>query len=419
MRHPSVLLLLITMTACGRNSGPGITGEYFTRFEAVRPAAIDVPDHTDPGKIVDVLHDGRFVVDVPAHAGETGGVYVHDRDAGTWTPLDVEPVGVLGDRLLSYGNPPGPLQGSSNGEDWTEFPHPPELIRWSHAVDPFAEVLYVGGVVQQEVSSSGTTLTGRVYKSDDLGVTWEQVGGDYAAADPTAGDTELSFASVIGGLLTFSMCDYLTCRRYQTDGDQTTVLAEPDPLNIWGVDTDGLLLSNAGTLSSNMEAYRLREPDLDRIDEEMWVNTGFMPNTWVEELGMDRDHHLWRLGRGVDEELWLWRTPQPLGAAQDERSAVLGGRGCSDAFTRDRNATAGEFIDAELQNTGSERLYLAMVFGDFELGNHPLDGVSEAIEPGDTLHLSKREGEWWMVLTADGRCRGYGQLQDLDGQAFD
>ncbi|MCA9299665.1 MAG: hypothetical protein KDA28_11395, partial [Phycisphaerales bacterium] len=143
-------------------------------------------------------------------------------------------------------------------------------------------------------------------------------------------------------------------------------------------------------------------------------HTGFAPAP-IEFV----DHEGYGWGTSFDLETWgILRTVEPLGASHDQRAKVLSGPGCNRYYTYDPDyGYAGDATTMEITNGSGEPFGLYEVKSLSPQAAYP-DGGEAIVAPGASAALDVEEEEWFIALTTDGRCKGYGMARKLDGKSL-
>ncbi|TNE88081.1 MAG: hypothetical protein EP330_15600 [Deltaproteobacteria bacterium] len=416
MRLIFPVLWLAWATACGSGErGPGITGDYFVRFEAVNGDAIEADNVANLGQLLWSAGSGRWVVDF----GDDG-VHLYDSVAGTSLFAFTElPVSQVGEGFVHQPTRAGPLSYTEDGSTWTEVPLPEDVQITEVIADPFGGAVYVAGVSTAPTPSP----MGSVLRSEDLGQTWQSVAGGLMPAQGTL--ASVTFGSAIGypDVLACPADGVFVgpvCRRYRVIGDTVAQMADGNQPNAVGLDADGRVVGRARRDRGGRVGMDLVLYDVDQATQDgAWLDhfhTPFAVSPAFDHI--DVDGVMWVTGWGIGQWSW-WRTTEPLGRAHDQRSEVLQGHRCARYFTDDMDGGYdGDPIDMPITNTLDEPLYVVSVRNytpevPYEFG---MDDVR--IEAGETRTFTPNDEHWYMAMTEDGRCMGYGMAKQLAGRSL-
>lgn len=421
MRIVIMAALVGALCACSDGGeGPGVTGLYFTRFEAVPFEGIVASNVGSTGSLVRAAPGGRQIVDF----GDDGVHLFDPATASSVFRFERHPQHVLRDGFLAQESADAPLSYTTDGVTWEPVPLPEDLLLQSAMTDPATNTLVVAGVGELVLGSGD--LVGRVYSTTDLGATWVMEGNLMQPVQGTAASTTLVG---VAGVIVAGVCPVSglyeggspVCETYRLHDGQTDrgfVFDAPTPI---GWDADGRIVGTARIETSGRDTIpglALFDPEDAAIPGEAQdhFHTTFLPQD-AELREVDADGHLWVAGW----DLLGWsvrRSVAPLGSENDARDEVLAGWGCESYYRAEiEGGYTGDPMELTITNGGDEPFALFKVLGYRPQQAYP-DGNPVFVEPGSSITLEQNDEEWLMALTADGRCMGYGMAKKLNGRTL-
>ena len=414
--HALAVVLLLTV-ACDRNSGPGITGEYFTRFEAVSPSAFEVPGLAAPITLRDITPQGDWIVDDFDHV-----LALVDPDTMTVIDtLDLAPTHLLADGYLTE-------QGrhySADGHTSEPYPLPEDLTITDIATDPVTNTIYVGGVAP--LIQGQSDKVGRVYSSTDVGGTWTQ---EANVLEPVQGDAASVNFLGVSGWITLGVCPESgvyeggspVCETYSIhDGSTARGYRYNMPIPV-AYDADGRVIAKGkpdGAGPNTPDLVLLDPEEHNQAAEDMdHFHLSILPVGGGQIINIDGESTLWIQGWNWDGHQ-IFRSVEPLGRSHDQRSSVLGGKGCDDLYNKERKqGVTGDEMDVTLTNGSDELLWIDGIQRD-TLSFISVDTPHKLVlEPGASGTVRHNEDAWLMAYTPDGRCKSFGPSTKMDGRTI-
>ena len=418
MKHHPIAAALVFLVACGQDKGPGITGEYFTRFEAMGPSSIELPELSAPGKLVTVTPAGNWIV-----TGQPDLVLLVDPNTmTTLLTFDEPPSHALaeGGFLTQDGHAYSPDGGPS-----TPLPLPEGLTVTDIDADVFTNTIYAGGVAP--LVQGQPELVGQVYASTDLGQSWEIVAN---VLRPVQGDAaSVNFVGVTGWLR-LGVCPPSgvyeggspICETYSLHGDSSNQgfrIDHPTPI---AYDADGRVIAlgepeetgpnTPGLVLTEPENHAQSSADMDHF------HTGMVPIGVGSPIAIDGEGTMWVEGWSWDGHQ-IFRSVEPLGSSHDQRDSVLDGKGCDDLYNKERKqGFTGDEMDVTLTNDSDELIWVDGIQRD-TLSFVSVDIPHKLVlEPGESGTVRHNEDAWLMAYTPDGRCKGFGPSTKMDGRSI-